>query len=276
MTEVANTPDRAKRMFLTVSLVIFRPDPAVLKSTLLGLDRAFKRLGRTDVALVLIQNCETPGIADIAAACLTETPVDVLKGHGNIGFGRGHNLALPHTGDYHLILNPDIEMAVDALVNALDFLESHDDCGLVTPWADWPDGTRQYLCKRFPAVFDLVLRGFAPGPLKRLFSARLARYEMSNETNNETYWDPPIVSGCFMMFRGAVFRQLVGFDPRFFLYFEDFDLALRAGKICRICYVPAVRVIHEGGHAARKGLTHIKLFARSARLFYRLHGIRIL
>ena len=98
---------------------------------------------------------------------------------------------------------------------------------------------------------------------------------MSKETDEDVVWDPPIVSGCFMLFRGGLYRQLGGFDGRFFLYFEDFDLALRAGKVTRTAYVPAVRIVHEGGHAARKGLTHIKLFAKSALLFYKLHGFKL-
>jgi hypothetical protein len=78
-----------------------------------------------------------------------------------------------------------------------------------------------------------------------------------------------------MVLRGDLYRQLGGFDPRFFLYFEDFDLSLRAGEIARTAYVPDVRIVHEGGHAARKGLGHIELFAKSAALFYRLHGLKI-
>ncbi len=40
----------------------------------------------------------------------------------------------------------------------------------------------------------------------------------------------------------------------------------------RIAYVPAVKVVHHGGHAARKGLRHIGLFVRGAATFFRLHG----
>lgn len=261
--------------FLTVSLVIFRPDLTGLEATLKSLAAAVRQLGQTATKVIIVQNCETEGIEEIIATSLNNIPFKLIKGHGNIGFGRGHNLALYDTGRIHLVLNPDIEMAADALVKAVEFFEAHDDCGLLTPHACWPDGSRQYLCKRYPALFDLLLRGFAPHFLKRLFSKRLARYEMSAETGGNTYWDPAIVSGCFMVFRGDVYRQLGGFDPRFFLYFEDFDIALRTAKVARIAYVPAINVIHEGGHAARKGFAHIKLFAMSAHLFYRLHGLKL-
>ena len=46
----------------------------------------------------------------------------VLAGHGNVGYGAGHNLALPYVeSDYHLILNPDVELAPDSLLAAVIF-----------------------------------------------------------------------------------------------------------------------------------------------------------
>jgi len=138
----------------------------------------------------------------------------------------------------------------------------------------WDDGRVQYLCKRVPTVFDLFLRGFAPGWLRRRFAARMARYEMQDVIGDAVVWDPPLVSGAFMFFRTDVLRRLGGFDRRFFLYFEDYDLCLRAARETRIAYVPTVKVVHHGGHAAKKGLRHIRMFMQGAALFFRLHGWR--
>jgi GT2 family glycosyltransferase len=72
-----------------------------------------------------------------------------------------------------------------------------------------------------------------------------------------------------------VLQRLDGFDPRYFLYFEDYDLSLRTGRIARIVYVPAVRIVHFGGGAADKGFQHIRLFAASAWRFFGTHGWRL-
>lgn len=272
----ANAPDAKQADFLTVSVVVYQPDLLLFEKTLKSLERAIQRLQPHPTAVFIVQNCGTPGIEGIASRALPETRFQLISGHGNVGFGRGHNLVLPEAGTFHLVLNPDIEMAEEALEEALGFMNRHDECGALTPYATWPNGTRQFLCKRFPALFDLALRGFAPQILKRLFSRRLMRYQMSEETGDKVYWDPPIISGCFMVLRGDVYRALSGFDPRFFLYFEDFDLSLRAGKVTRLAYVPDVRIIHEGGHTARKGFHHVTLFAKSAIQFYRLHGFKLL
>ena len=85
----------------------------------------------------------------------------------------------------------------------------------------------------------------------------------------------PLVSGCFMFFRKKVLDRLGGFSPRYFLYFEDFDLSLRTALVADVVYVPAVRILHHGGYAAKKGLRHVRLFCASALRFYRTHGWKV-
>lgn len=255
---------------LTVSLVLYRPDSGLLRATLASLVVASREAGVVP-DLFLIDN----GGSEEALAFLAlpdDWRVHVFSGQGNVGFGCGHNLSLAGAGDYHLILNPDLELAPDALCEARAFMRAHPECGLLAPAAHWDDGRVQYLCKRVPAVFDLFLRGFAPGWLRQRFAARLARYEMRDVIGDQVAWGPPLVSGACMLFRTAVLREAGGFDPRFFLYFEDYDLSLRVARKTRIAYVPAVKVVHHGGHAARKGLRHIGLFVRGAATFFRLHG----
>ena len=52
-------------------------------------------------------------------------------------------------------------------------MEQHPDCGLLTPFATWEDGEVQRLCKRYPTVFDLLLRGFAPAFCEEVISDAL-------------------------------------------------------------------------------------------------------
>ncbi|VWD30797.1 glycosyltransferase [Burkholderia contaminans] len=199
---------------------------------------------------------------------------EVLAGHGNVGYGRGHNLAIDTARSrYHLVLNPDIDLEPDTLVHALDFLDAHREVALLSPWIGDDAGRTQYLCRRYPALFDLFVRGFLPVSWRKRFALRLARYEMQDRINEfDVVWDPPIVSGCFMLFRTEPLKALKGFDPRYFLYFEDYDLSLRTAKLARIAYVPAVRVIHHGGGASRKGMAHVRMFVASAFKFYNRFG----
>jgi GT2 family glycosyltransferase len=78
-----------------------------------------------------------------------------------------------------------------------------------------------------------------------------------------------------MVLRTALFRRIGGFDPRFFLYFEDYDLSLRVGREAAVAYVPSVRIVHHGGEAARKGRRHVAWFVRSAWRFFATHGWKL-
>ncbi|SAK70569.1 glycosyl transferase [Caballeronia hypogeia] len=261
---------------LSISIVVYRPDAALLARTVETLVAAIAQLH--DVAgrpcLYLIDNGNPGELADLPVPDDTDIDTVVIAGHGNVGYGRGHNLAIERArSHYHLILNPDVEINADGLRRALAFLRDSPETGLLAPWIGGDDGRQQYLCRRYPTVLDLFVRGFLPSALRKPFARRLARYEMRDVIGEkDIVWDPPIVSGCFMLFRTDVLTSLKGFDPRYFLYFEDYDLSLRTRRVARIAYVPSVRILHHGGGAARKGSVHIKLFVTSACKFFNRFG----
>lgn len=259
---------------ISICIVIFKPDRVVLERTVVSLRNALARLSPRLARLYIVDNSAELSDHDWLREMLRGLTYEIIAGHGNVGFGSANNMVLDRIGKFHLVLNPDVEMEPEALEHGLAFMLDNPDCGLSTPEAFNPDGSKQYLCKRYPAVFDLLLRGFAPSWVRDYFCDRLQRYEMRDQAADIVGWDPPIVSGCFMLFRGDVFRKLNGFDPRYFLYFEDFDVSLRTGKVSRIAYVPAIRIVHGGGNAARKGPWHIWQFARSAAIFYSTYPLK--
>ncbi|MDN7880598.1 glycosyltransferase family 2 protein [Burkholderia aenigmatica] len=267
---------------LSVSIVTYHPDVALLKQTFSTLGAAFDCLRRSrpklSISVWLVDNGGMPDLREIRDVLdRMGVAFDLISGHGNVGYARGHNLAIDQARSrYHLVLNPDIDLAPDALENALDFFDAHQEVGLLTPRIGDETGQIQYLCRRYPALLDLFVRGFLPSAFRKPFERRLARYEMRDEINDaDIVWDPQIVSGCFMLFRTEPLKRLNGFDPRYFLYFEDYDLSLRTRELVRIAYVPTVRVLHHGGGAARKGWAHIRMFAASAFKFYNRFGWKL-
>jgi GT2 family glycosyltransferase len=275
----ATSAPRPETEGLSVSVVVYRPELAQLTSTLASLGAACEALRAVrpglPVTLYIVDNGGLPDVQrELDALKTHRIETSILSGHGNVGYGRGHNLAIERTASrYHLVLNPDIDLDRDALLRAVDFFEANPEVGLLTPWIGDEQGHQQFLCRRYPTLLDLFVRGFLPGSVRRLFTRRLARYEMRDVINErDIVWDPPIVSGCFMLFRTGVLKQLAGFDARYFLYFEDYDLSLRAHDVARVAYAPAVRVLHHGGGAARKGSAHIKMFMASAYKFFSRFG----
>lgn len=272
-TKVALVAERRLQCVLSIAIVTYLPDRERLKATLTTLSRSLRYAGIDDAKLYVVDNSPRGRQPHWLPQLVARHRGRLLAGHGNVGFGRAHNLVLAEAGLYHLVLNPDVELCEDAIFKAIKFMAEHPECGLLSPSARWDDGTPQHLCKRYPTLLDLFLRAFAPAGVKRLFAGRLQAYQMEDVSADAgVLWDPPIVSGCFMLVRSDVLRTAGGFDSRFFLYFEDFDLSLRIGRISRIAHVPAVKIIHHGGNAGRKGLRHVYLFCRSSVVFFRMHG----
>lgn len=269
-------PEAAVASSLSVSIVVYRLDELEFARVLQTLFAATQRLPGTAVDLTLIDNSERAVLgADLARlASLAGWPrTSVLSGHGNVGYGAGHNLAIRTTKSAsHLILNPDVELDPDSLRCALQTLA---EPGVVLVGAVGRDGDGRpgYLSKRMPGVWTFFLRGFAPAWLKRPFQVRLASYEY-HDLPPDRVSDVVLVSGAFMLCRSNALQAVGGFDQRYFLHFEDLDLSLRMHAKGRVVSDPGVTLIHHGGHSAKKGLHHILLFARSAFRFFNTHGWR--
>ena len=268
---------------LSITIVTYRPDATLLARALAALAgsvehaRAAGRLG--DVRLFVVDNGPAEELARVREA-LAAWPAqagaaELVAGHGNVGYGRANNRVLERlASDYHLVMNPDVEPDPQALAAALEVLDARPEVGLVAPDARGDDGTPSYLCKRYPSVSVLFLRGFAPHGMRARHARELAAYEMRDVVAGGAVAPVPLASGCFMLMRTALFRRVGGFDPRFFLYFEDYDLSLRVGREAEVAFVPQARIVHHGGEAARKGPRHVAWFVRSAWRFFATHGWR--
>lgn len=247
---------------------------------------AVERLGQSfaiaDVPVFLIDNADSASLsldiftADARRAESLGVEIRLVHGHGNIGYGAAHNLVLTRVeSDFHLLLNPDVVLEPDTLAAGIQYLTENPDIVLTSPAAIDENGIKQHLCKRYPSILTFLIRGFFPGALKELFRNRLARFEMHDLAEHEASTEVSIVSGCFMLVRTSPLKAIHGFDERYFLYFEDFDLSLRLGRLGKLSYLPAMQIVHGGGHAARKGFRHVSMFARSGIHFFNTHGWRL-
>ncbi|MGZ5087999.1 MAG: glycosyltransferase family 2 protein [Usitatibacter sp.] len=268
----------------SATVVTYLPDRGLLERAMASLGAAIsnaKAAGLvSDAAVFVVDNSPAGALAEVESAVRAFPPeagrVEIVHGHGNVGYGRANNLVLGRLdSDVHLIMNPDVELAPDAVAAALRAMNADPRMGALAPAVRGPGGERQYLCKRYPSVWVLFLRGFAPRALRARFPAAIERYEMRDIPPDCAFSPVPLASGCFMLVRTALFRKLGGFDPRFFMYFEDYDLSLRIGREATVAYVPEARIVHHGGEASRKGARHVAWFVRSAWRFFATHGWKI-
>lgn len=192
-----------------------------------------------------------------------DSKVEYVFNNKNLGFGAAHNIAFDKAyqlnSEYHILLNPDVYFNASTIEGLIKKASSDISIGLLMPKIIYPNGETQYLCKLIPTPKDLILRRFIPSEkikksLEKKYELRFFSYKEEAEI--------PVLSGCFMMIRTSVLKQVNGFDERFFMYLEDVDLCRRIGKVSKLLYYPKVATVHnyeKGSYKNKKLLTyHIK------------------
>lgn len=259
---------------LSISCVVYDTDYDILATTITSLKIAlnlaieYKSLHAYSFSLINNQPVKSDVFQQLEKLAKEElTNVEIISGHGNIGYGRANNLAIDKANsDFHLILNPDVKTDPQAIHEGLQYLVAHPKVGLVAPNAVNEEGMPEYLAKRMPSPLVIFLRGINNRLLDRLFKGSLDRYTYKDQLPAKEPFSIELASGCFMLCRTATLKKVGGFSPQYFLYFEDFDLSR---KIARKVFLPDMRIMHLGGKAATKGWKHIKLFLASYFIFLR-------
>jgi GT2 family glycosyltransferase len=263
---------------LSISIVTYKPDHQQFAEALRSLNKAVLALQARrlfHVKLTIIDNANEAVVLRPLLAAVTAASCNIIASKENIGYGRAHNFAITSAeSDYHLIMNPDVILDEQALVAGIEYLAHNSHVVAVSPDASNCADKKLYLCKTFPSVMDLGLRGFAPGFLKTFFVTRLATYENRVIVDHGEAASVDLISGCFMLCRTQALRTAGGFNRDFFLYFEDFALSLELKKIGTLMYLPSCRIIHFGGDAGNKGFRHVMYFVASAVRFFRIYGWR--
>ena len=204
-----------------------------------------------------------------AAPAVSDDPrITVIKADRNVGYGRGHNMALEASFDrsrFHLVANTDITFDEDVLDQLVGVMDADDRIGLCAPGIVYPDGRAQTNARLLPRPGDLLAKRLpfaTAGTLRRRERFLLERWDRVEPGNI------PFLTGCFMLFRRSVIDCLGGFDPRFFVFGEDTDISRRAHRIAHTVYVPDVRITHMSRTEAQPSLRRAALMmAGYARYF---------
>ena len=270
-------------IFLTASLVLYKPNFSVLERTLsaLWLSVGYARVKREmHFTLTLVDNSDDPLWAKRIESWINQQKelmpsldLTLLNSGGNLGYGRGNNLVIENIeSDYHLVINPDLFLVEDALDQMLDYMQNNHEVGLLVPAVFSEDGERQYLCKRCPSLFIMFLRSFAPRWFQSLFHKTQNLFEMRDCDYKKIINEVQYPTGSCMFFRTLPLQQIKGFDPDYFLHYEDADIGRRILMVSRVVYVPTVRVIHRWARATHQSWKIRLITVRSGLIYWRKWG----
>ncbi|MDP4023389.1 glycosyltransferase family 2 protein [Methylobacterium sp. NEAU 140] len=187
-------------------------------------------------------------------------PLRLIENADNRGFGRACNQgAAGGRGPVILFLNPDAQVAPDALALARAALLADPGSGVVGARLIDADGRTARSCARAPTSGGMLGRALALDRVGFVPPHFLADWDHAEDRAVDQ------VMGAFLMIRRDLFERLGGFDPRFFVYYEDVDLCTRvraAGFSVRHLAGPTARHLGQGTTRA----------VRARRLFYILRS----
>ena len=230
------------RQPIGVVVVTFSPGDR-LDGFLDTLDKATTRR----YSVVLADNGSVDGSPERAAL---RPDVVLLRTGGNIGYGRAMNLGVPQApGDWVVLANPDLRWEPGALDVLIEAAERWPQAGSLGPAILAPDGTLYPSARALPSLgrgIGHALCGWwwPSNPWTAGY-----RRERGTPVEGPAGW----LSGSCLLVRRAAFNRVGGFDPGYFMYFEDLDLCERIGAAgWQNVYVPSAVVCHEGGYSTSR------------------------
>lgn len=175
------------------------------------------------------------------------------------GFGANHNAAFLQCGsDWFGILNPDIALVDEEpfstmLARLVETSErDNQNIGLIAPRVVASDTTPEDSVRANLTPWSLLWRALGHRkPLQVVSDAR---------RGVPFFW----VAGMCLLVRANAFRSVAGFDERFFLYCEDYDLCARmynAGWAIRLD--KQAYIIHEAQRDSHRSIRHLRMHLSS-------------
>jgi len=201
------------------------------------------------VLVVLADNGSTDGSVEVAA---DRPGVQLLRTGSNLGYGGAANAGVAILAPeirWVLVINPDVVLgpgSIDAMLAAAD---RHPDAGAFGPLITTPDGVVYPSARHLPSIGagigHAVFGWWWPtNPWTRRY-----RQDAAEPVERTAGW----LSGSCLLLRREAFAQVDGFDPAYFMYFEDVDLGDRLARAgWSSVYCPSALAVHEGGHSTER------------------------
>ncbi|MEU3275191.1 glycosyltransferase family 2 protein [Saccharomonospora sp. NPDC006951] len=209
------------------------------------LDKATDR----DVEVVLADNGSVDGAPERAEE---RDNVRLLRTGENLGYGAAVNRGAAELGErfgWIVVANPDLEWDPGSIDTLLDAARRWPRGGAFGPLIREPDGSVYPSARLLPSMG----RGIGHALLGKIWPGnpwtRSYRQERAVPSERTAGW----LSGSCLLVRREAFEAVSGFDPRYFMYFEDVDLGDRIGRAGWLSvYVPSAAVMHIGGQATSR------------------------
>jgi GT2 family glycosyltransferase len=203
-----------------------------------------------DMEVIVLDNASTDGSPQMVRI---EFPkVCLIANHQNVGYADGNNQAFEKaSGEWLLLLNPDVRLLPNTLTNAVKTASSLPDFGALGIKQIGPDNRLQKSVRSFPDPQGVLCELLQLGKLfprnRALSSYRMGWFDYRGTIEV----DQPMAT--FLLTTREVVDEVGGLDPNFPIFFNDVDWCRRVsdnGK--KIYFTDEAQIVHYGGAGTSK------------------------
>jgi GT2 family glycosyltransferase len=195
--------------------------------------------------VIVVDNASTDGSAEMVPCEFPD--VTLIAREDNPGYGAAANRAIAaSSGDVVLLLNSDTRILPGALTDIVDYAERNPAAAIVGPRLLNQDGSFQRSCFPWPgagaALFEEIVGS------SRITGIPVLRERFWRTWSHDRPRKVPWVLGAALAIRREAFEAVGGFDPSFFMYFEETDLCKRLWQAgWEVHFSPEAEIVHVGG-----------------------------
>lgn len=198
--------------------------------------------------IIIVDNNSAEGSDLIESETTKYSNITLLKLNKNIGFGRANNAgAKIAIGHQLFFLNPDTILLNNAIKILSDYLSNHKYCGACGGnLLDKSLKPTRSFRRQFPSNFWLLEQMFF------FHIPELIRYGKNrfyNHLNKEI--EVSYIVGADLMMTKKIFDEIGGFNPAFFMYYEEIELCFKIQKKgFKIISIPQALIQHLEGKSS--------------------------
>ena len=219
------------------------------------------------VEIFVVDNNSADGTVEMVKS---EYPqVKLIANQENLGFARANNQAIKQaSGDFILLLNPDMKVFPDTLVSMVNWMKSNEQTWVAGCHLVGKNGDTVKHVRKFPGVWDqlaIVLK------LPHILPGVLNGY-LRNNFNYDQAVAVDSIRGGFFILRRKTIEKVGLLDERYFVWFEEVDYCRRVKQAGgEAWYTPAARCLDYVGQSfkqVKRGLAQ-KYFRKSQLAYFK-------
>lgn len=210
----------------------------------------FEIVKMANVTVVVKDNIQEPALLELCRS----KGFFYLTSQNRMGFGENNNFVYHYCrdklsmadDDYFLTINPDVIISTNMFFRLMEAAASRPQLFTINLFKDANFEVPELSLREFPKWSSLI-NLFLNVPVCKAYGKTLL------PDNAEVNW----ASGAFLGFKSFLYGNLGGFDPRYFMYYEDVDICYRAKRDFNVgvVFFKGVKAVHVGAYQNRNILS---------------------